>query len=366
MEQDRPKVEHRSISRQNAMDEYIERFRYAISRRLPGPERSLIPLSGGRDSRHILFELLRAGVKPDRCLTSDGHPSTADRDVLVAASIAKRFGLDHDVVYQPLARIEAEQRKNELLSFSALEHSWYLALGDYMRSQSFSTVYEGIGGDILSAGLFMTAEKTDLFRREKWESLAHILMPEATDVLLDELIHPDLMRRMNRQAAVAVFAKELRNYADSANPTADFYFWNRTRRSIALCPFASCYGVKNVYAPYLDEAVYDLLASLPGEMLIDGTFHTQTIERAFPEYSAIPYAAKTGKRTVGMAYNLRYLRDLFAFVARHPAPLLKCGTAARILRILADKRLKRAPIGFAPLIVYLTQLGRCAETGMPG
>jgi hypothetical protein len=39
---------------------------------------------------------------------------------------------------------------------------------------------------------------------------------------------------------------------------------------------------------------------------------------------------------------------------------------ARIFRILATKRLRRAPIGFAPLIVYLTQLGKHAETGVSG
>jgi hypothetical protein len=73
------------------------------------------------------------------------------------------------------------------------------------------------------------------------------------------------------------------------NPVSSFFFRNRTRREIALYTFGMYSGDMAVLAPYLDEEVYDLLMSLPGEMLADGRFHTEAIARAFPEAAKIPY-----------------------------------------------------------------------------
>src|SRR5437867_3914137 len=55
------------LQRGALIDEYIERFRAAIQRTLPC-EHPAVLLSGGRDSRHILLELVRSGVKAD-CIT---------------------------------------------------------------------------------------------------------------------------------------------------------------------------------------------------------------------------------------------------------------------------------------------------------
>ena len=40
--------------------------------------------------------------------------------------------------------------------------------------------------------------------------------------------------------------------------------------------------------PYLDENVFDFLSTLPGEMLVDDRFHTDTIGFAFPKFAQIP------------------------------------------------------------------------------
>ena len=55
--------------------------------------------------------------------------------------------------------------------------------------------------------------------------------------------------------------------------------------------------VPTVYYPFLDHVLYDFLTSIPPSMLADGTFHTDTLLRAFPEVAHIPFAesgAKTG------------------------------------------------------------------------
>jgi asparagine synthase (glutamine-hydrolysing) len=51
-----------SLSRHEAIQQYGERFQEAVEAMLPSvTERMCVPLSAGRDSRHILYALVRAG-----------------------------------------------------------------------------------------------------------------------------------------------------------------------------------------------------------------------------------------------------------------------------------------------------------------
>ncbi len=52
------------LSRDEAIDRYIDLFSHAMAKRTPGSDAFAIPISGGRDSRHILLELHRTGSNP--------------------------------------------------------------------------------------------------------------------------------------------------------------------------------------------------------------------------------------------------------------------------------------------------------------
>jgi hypothetical protein len=357
-EEKRPALEYRDISRSEAIDEYIQRFRGAIQKRSIKKGPALLPLTGGRDSRHMLFELLRAGTKPDKCLLTNGHPSSGDDDVTIAKMLAKRFDLSHDIIPEPRSRIDAEQRKNRLTNFSALEHTWYIVIGDYIRSHHYNTVYPGIGGGILSDGTFMTYEKNELYRQKNWRALSDILLPKDSEVILNELIHPSLMQQMKRKRALDILVDELKHHAQNPNPVSSFYFWNKLRRSFGPCQFGICKGAEYIFAPYLDADVYDFLISLSSDMFLDTMFHSETIARAFPEYKDIPYARKPGGKKVGLIYDLNYLKDLLLFVRRYRSELLKDSIVKRIGSIIINKKYKKSQTGFAPLIVYLTQISR--------
>jgi asparagine synthase (glutamine-hydrolysing) len=62
-----------SITREQAREAYAATFRNAVSKRTSANSRAL-PLSGGRDSRHILFELCSNGNPPAFCITAEHHP----------------------------------------------------------------------------------------------------------------------------------------------------------------------------------------------------------------------------------------------------------------------------------------------------
>ena len=92
----RPAFAARPISRDEAIDEYISLFRRGVERRRPEGD-YIMPLSGGRDSRHILLELCRMGCPPRQCITSlkDPNLSSRNKDTRLAPEVAARLGIPH-------------------------------------------------------------------------------------------------------------------------------------------------------------------------------------------------------------------------------------------------------------------------------
>ena len=126
----------------------------------PGDD-AAVPLSGGRDSRHILLELCRAGRPPRLAVTMRHYPPFSDEDAVVATEVARAAGVPHVVLPQGGDRFAAEIEKNRRTGFCADEHAWMLPLAAYLRGR-VRYAYDGIGGDVLSAGLFLTPERVAL------------------------------------------------------------------------------------------------------------------------------------------------------------------------------------------------------------
>lgn len=280
----------REMSRKAAMEAYIDLFRAAIKRRPPSHHPVIVPLSGGRDSRHIVLELCHQGIRPHHCVTARSFPWPVIKTECEAASqLCQSLGLRQITLDQPESRLEAEIRKNLMTDFCAFEHSWFGVVADYLKNHA-GTVYDGIGGDVLSAGLFLTKERIEHFERERFAELADDLFPATSDRAILRLLRPELARRFNREVAFERFKVECRQHLAAANQVGSFHFWNRTRRLIALCPYGMLRDVPEVFSPYLDRELFDLLASLPARLFADYTFHTETIKLAYSEYAEIPFA----------------------------------------------------------------------------
>ena len=293
-----------AISRTEAINTYAELFRDAIAKRLPSNENFAIPLSGGRDSRHILFELHATGYRPKYCITANKY-GAGDNDVAIAKLLTDTLGLPH-VVPERMRRLDTEQRKNIATSFCADEHSWLIPVGEILRD-SVDTIYDGIAGDVLSASLFQNQSRFDLHRAGRCRELAAALMKPSTDAL-QRTLDPAYRVAQSTEVACDQIVRELERYAGAANPTTMFYFWNRTRREIALSPFGVFADVQTSFCPYLDHPLFDFLASLPGEMLLDKTFHTDTISAAHPGLAHIPYSAP--RRSKALLENMTFGADV--------------------------------------------------------
>lgn len=268
-----------------AVDAYADLFRRAMRRRPPAG-RVAVPLSGGRDSRHILLELLASGRTPDACVTARYFPPRPDEDAAVAPRLAAALGVPHVLLDQG-DELQAEAAKNVATSFCADEHAWYLVVAAYLAG--FDTVYDGIAGDVLSAGLFLTRDRVEKQERGRYDELAEAFLKPRYDRTLAALLAGDVRPRLARARARERVAVELRAHAGAANPIGSFCFWNRTRREIALSPWALGPASATVYAPYLDHELYDFLSTLPAAMLVDRRFHTAAIARAYPEWAELPY-----------------------------------------------------------------------------
>lgn len=281
------------ISRAEAVGAYAELFRHAVRKREPDGE-VVVPLSGGRDSRHILLELCEEGHRPAFCITAERYGPGND-DVEVARALAGVLGLKH-VVAPRLPRLEAELRKNLATSFCADEHAWLMPLADHLN-ESGAAIYDGIGGDVLSASLFQKPAWLALYRAGRLGDLAGALIARRQEAM-GAVVQPEFRARRGSQATLERIVAELERYTDAANPSTMFFFWNRTRREIALAPFGVLGGVETCFCPYLDHELFDFLASLPPEVTIDRSFHTETIERAHPTAARLSYAVPRQRRAL--------------------------------------------------------------------
>jgi asparagine synthase (glutamine-hydrolysing) len=318
-----------------------------------------MPLSGGRDSRHILLALIEAGHTPDACVTVEHFPPRGNDDIAVAADVCRRLGVRHIVVPQRRHRLAVEREKNAATHYCTDEHAQFVALASWLREKTTIT-YDGIAGDVLSQSSYLTPEAHAVFERGDPEACArHVLDGYHTMVserALSRLIAPAVFREVPRERAIAHLAREIAIHLDARNPIASFFFWNRTRREIALSPFALLHGI-TVYAPYLDRDVFDLLAGLPASLLLDRRFHTDAIARAYPRMAEVPYEARAVESR--HPWLQRRLAAGLARVVAASGGLLNAGALAPgIVATMVDGNAQR--LWHAPLAAYLGQLGELA------
>jgi asparagine synthase (glutamine-hydrolysing) len=342
-----------SLSRIAAMDLYAEALRDALKRHIPADGAWALPLSGGQDSRHILFTLCELGRFPETCVTARHYPPTADEDA-VAAAVARALGVKHLTIGLQPYELAAELKKNVLTHHCAIEHGWMVALTEFVAGR-YGGVYDGIAGDVLSAGLYQDERRLSLFHDGRLRELGELLL--GSEGYLPGLLSRGAYQRLGREVALERVVKELARHVDAPNPVGSFYFWNRTRRCVASAPFGMLSRACSVLAPYLDPAVYELLASLPATMFLDHRFHADTIARAFPRYAEIPFQPKGARQTgAGRSYR-RLAADLLRYSRTGSGRLARRGfITARTLRALVDPRYAPAIESFGSLAIYLLQL----------
>lgn len=359
----RAAVEPAPITRQEAVDGYIALFRKAIQRRLVEGQDIALPLSGGRDSRHILLELCRIGHSPDFCVTHRHFPPRNDSDARYAEQLCERLKLPLVFLDQPASLLKAELIKNLETSFCTDEHAQFMVVGDYLRGR-VQAFYDGTGSNVVIKSKYLKPVWLDCFARGDFEEMARQLLGPDREELLKHLLSTETYQRFGLDSAIGRLAAELKKNSGAPNPPGAFHFWNRMRRELALAPYALFDATPLVFTPFLDHALSDFLLSLPAELVLDNKLQDEALAKEFPELADVPYEDPR-TTTYSAAHFKRYARDLFMYASGK----WSCNLIRRsfLLPRLARCQVDPHYLGDAahwlltPHLAYLVQLERAQE-----
>ncbi len=347
------------LGHDEACRRYGELFRRAIALRLELAGDAAVALSGGMDSRHILLELCRAGSKPRVAVTARVFPSAPSHDVDLAADVCRSAGVAHVVLDQDERWLEREQLKNRLTGLCTLEHGWGLPVGDYLRDMA-RVIFDGLAGDVFTdcRGI-TTRERHEAFRDGRFTELAEDFLGPPSERFA--FLAADLRRRLSRERAIRHFTRECARFAAAPNPTAAFWFWNRTRRTVALLPYGVWHRRAQVVAPFLDHDLFDFMISLPAALVGNYTLHAATIRTEFPDYAHIPFFSQPNLPPADAWRGLRReaRATLWWFLAHGSSrSLSRAFVLSRLARAQVDRRYCQSIGWLPPQVLYLAQLGQ--------
>lgn len=296
-------------SNQNSLDdEYIDRFRNAISRRLPVGNNWMVPISGGRDSRHILLELLRQGHRPPHCVCVNTPLAYKDGDVGAARVLCDQLGIELKEVRSNESSSRYQVRKNALTHFMSDEGVWMMPLIDYAIDRRITLTYDGIAGDVLSAGPVPHESTHRKYMSGDLTSVAAWFLAgfpptgiEGTQWVLQQKT-PKYVAMIDRVVT------ELKKHVDAPCPLKQFMFWTRTRREIAMFATLFLWGGQVAF-PFLDRDLFDMYAAAPADVLLAHDWHDRVIHKAYPEVSHIPYAGYAPTPRNSFFSSLRKVAD---------------------------------------------------------
>lgn len=342
------------LSRSEGIDGYIQLFRAALRRRLPKDDNFTVLLTGGRDSRHQLYELCLAGHKPKTAHTIGEYIVASNDEMVAAAAVAQATQVQHIIINQTQSPFALEVRNNLATNFCANEHSWLWPLADHLRGK-FKTIYDGLGGSIFDRGFQLTETRLNLCDAGRLHELADDLMIKENTL---SMLSHTLKTQCPRELAISRLTDELRIHADTPNPIDSFLFWTRTRRSSVLSSYRVLDASHTVLCPFIDLALVNHLASLPGRMMLDHNFHDETIHRAFPQYAHIPFGPKGGPLKMRWSQARQLTGELSALLCTRLGSQFVRHTylIPRMLRCLVDKSYSKSILWIGLNSLYFLQL----------
>ena len=335
-----------ALTRAQAVEAFIDLPRASIRRFLAAWDGPIVlPVSGGRDSRHILLELVHPGRKPDTAATFHQGGKYLDREVQAARALTARAGVHHSLLGHPRRRLRDALRALLLTQLCADEHAQMMPMHDFLAGNPAAAVLDGIGGDILTNPDDSAADFFDRARKGDYDGIARQLAGGHGSVIsraghpggAGAIYSPDL-----EEAAIDRIAQAIRVFDAAPDPYQAFWFWNRTRREISFVSTGILGGAAMVACPFLSPEFVELGLSLPFAVTRDQRLHDDAITRAYPRFADIPY--ESGFRSQRLPRLRRGRLDNVLDVVR-VAALAQPGLAglSALQQLVTKSPLKRGP-----------------------
>ena len=280
-----------TLTRAQVVDQYIDLTTSAIKARLPDTDQRYgIPLSGGRDSRHLLLGSHAAGRAPDFVATHYAMPPQRDEDMRVAAELASALGLEHRKSAIDFSSFLSDAaRKNVALDYHTDEHHWYLPLAESLAPQ-LDALMDGLGGDSLINNVFKRPDLVENLRAGRYEAAAAAIIGPPK---IHGWLTPSLRELFGHDRALARLAEALRPLADHPDPAKEIQFGYKIRREIALAPLKIYPGkIGKILLPFIDPQIVDFSRSLTWEEHGATGIHDEVIHKAYPDFAHIEFERK--------------------------------------------------------------------------
>lgn len=291
------------------VDSIVDLFRQSMTRRLPRSDRFTVPLSGGKDSRLVLFELVRNNRRPAFCVTGRHPPPRGNEDASVAKLLCDSLGIDCVTIPVLQADLKKEDEKNLNTQFATIEHQWGIQVSGYLE-EHVDTSYDGINVDCILYG----PKRARLFAEGQFRELAEDFLGDS-EAALSRLLNDKSYKRFSREKAIDRMIQDLKVHAEQVCPVSNFQFWGRTRRLVSTVPFGLMRNVGTVHTPFLDREFFEFMMSVPEEPMVGGDIVKEAVAKAFPEYSDIPYAELGLTDAPRKNHNRRFSMQMFHHLA---------------------------------------------------
>ncbi len=283
-------IDRSSLDFEAASSRYISEVRDAVYRNLPEGSGALA-LSGGRDSRHILLELLRQYRPPEKIVTSGHYLTSSMADTSVATALGKRAGLAVRQVRPIPDRIRAEVQKNLLVESMTLSHSWALPL---INAMSTSTArFDGMNAGVLfgRSGVMVALRSRFGDVRPQMNELVNAaieLMLDSPLARLRAMLEPGLIVDEMADEARSRMRRELLRFAEYPNPVQAYLHFNHTTRDTALFTYRM-FDNPEVACPFDDVAMARFGLGLPWSVSTDRRLQSEALRAEFSEFADIPF-----------------------------------------------------------------------------